>query len=208
MLIEPLIYKSWKPINFFGVKDGMYQISNFGNVFSSAINRILVPAISNGYYTVYLSMNDGTRKCFYIHRLVAQAFIQNTNPYVLVEVNHKNLFRDDNFELNLEWVTKQENIEHELQHKDHGLEQIKAKGKWGDGASTYGENNGMAKFTESNVRIMLQAIQDGASYAEALIAAGFKPTENNRFNLSHIARGHRWKYLQKEYNIPKIIPKS
>ena len=72
-------------------------------------------------------------------------------------------------------------------------------------AILYGENNGMSKLTEKEVRAMLKSIEDGNSYTEAIISAGLEPTENLRYNLSHIARGHRWKYLQKDYNIPKYI---
>lgn len=208
MLIEPLVYEEWKDIDFFDIKKDTYQISNFGNVFSKAKNGLLSPAISNGYLTVQLVTNDGSRKTFYIHRLVAMAFIENPDPNTLVEVNHKNLFRDDPFVENLEWTTKQENIYHENINKGHNVSQKSSTKEWGAGEDTYGENNGMAKLKESEVRIMLSALENGASYKEAIIAAGLKPTENMRYNLSHIARGHRWKYLSKEYNIPKHIPRN
>ena len=207
MLIEPMIFEEWKSIDFLGIKQNQYLISNFGRVYSNIINRVLGPAISNGYYTVQLAMEDGSRKTFYIHRLVAIAFIPNPDPQNLVEVNHKDLRRNNNFYLNLEWMTKQENIDHELENLGHSTPQIFAKKEWGDGNSTYGENNGMAKLSEADVRVMLSALENGASYKEAIIAAGYDPTYNMRYNLSHIARGHRWKHLVKEYKIPKKIPR-
>lgn len=207
MLIEPMIFEQWKDIDFFNIKSGQYKISTFGRVYSNIINRVLQPAISNGYMTVQLAMNDGSRRSFYIHRLVAMAFIPNPNPQFFIEVNHKNLQRWDNFYENLEWVTKRDNIYHELENKGHEIHQMISNKYWGDGYSTYGENNGMAKLTEADVRIMLSALENGSSYKEAIIAAGLEPTNNMRDNLSHIARGHRWKYLQNEYKIPKIIPR-
>ena len=208
MLIQPMIFEEWKDINFLGIKENQYLISNFGRVFSKVINRPLKPAISNGYFTVQLSLQKGGRASFYIHRLVAIAFIENSNPTLLTEVNHKNLKRYDNLSENLEWVTKEENILHELANKNHNQDQLQASKYWSDGYSTYGENNGMSKLKEAEVRIMLSAIENGASYKDAIIAAGLEPTENMRYNLSHIARGHRWKHVGKEYNIPKIIPFS
>ena len=205
MLIEPMIFEQWKEIDFYSIKPKQYLISNYGRIFSFAKNGYLSPAISNGYCTVQLATIDGGRKTFYVHRLVAKAFVYNPDPKNYTEVNHKNYIRSYNFYENLEWVTKEENIAHELANTKIINQPRHISKYWGDGGSTYGENNGMAKLTESEVRIMLSALENGASYTEAIIAAGFEPTENRRYNLSHIARGHRWKYLQKEYNIPKII---
>jgi len=207
MLIQPLIFEEWKDIDFDDIKPNTYKISNFGKIFSLAKNGLLSPAISNGYYTVQLSTINGDRKSFYVHRLVAKAFIENPDPNILTDVNHKNLYRDDDFYGNLEWVTKQENNYHQSINRGHNIRIKSGSNEWGDGSSTYGENNGMAKWKEQDVRVMLSALENGATYKEALIAANIKPTENAISNLSHIARGHRWKYLSKEYNIPKIIPR-
>ena len=199
----PIYFEEWKDIDFFNIKENTYKISNFGNIFSYAKNNLLSQSISNGYKTVQLSTKTG-RKTFYIHRLVAKAFVYNPDPLHLIEVNHKDFNRSNNLYINLEWVTKEDNIRHELLG-NNDVEQIQATGVWGDGYSTYGENNGMSKLTEKEVRTMLKSIEDGKSYTEAIISAGLEPTENFRYNLSHIARGHRWTYLQKDYIIPKYI---
>lgn len=47
-------------------------------------------------------------KRYRIHRLVAQAFIEN--PYNLETVNHKNHKRNDNKVSNLEWLSFADNI--------------------------------------------------------------------------------------------------
>lgn len=208
MLIEPIIFETWKIIDFYSIKKNSYKISNFGRVYSLLSNKILSPAISNGYYTVQLSMIDNSRKTFYIHRLVAKAFVYNSNEEIYTEVNHINLLRSDNIVTNLEWVEKSENIVHEIQNRNHNVEQVTGNKKWGNGYSTYGENNGMHKFTESQVRKMLELIENGSSYKYALEYVGLEATSNNRMNLSHIARGHRWKHISKYYNIPKNIPKE
>lgn len=203
MLIAPMVFEKWKEINFLYIKKNQYLISNFGNIYSKAINRNMAPAITNGYPCVQLAMEDGSRKTFYIHRLVGMAFVPNYDPENLDEINHKNLYRADNFSENLECVSKEENIQHELMNKNHNTIQETGNKSWGDGYSTYGENNGMAKLKESQVRAMLSAVEKGLSYKDAIISAGSEPTENLRYNLSHIVRGHRWKRISKDYNLPK-----
>ena len=62
----------------------------------------------NGYARVYLrSSSTWERKDKYIHRLVAEAFIEN--PDQKKYVNHKNFNRMDNRASNLEWCSAAEN---------------------------------------------------------------------------------------------------
>ena len=60
----------------------------------------------NGYCNIFLCQNKEI-KYYYIHRLVAQAFIQN--PYNLPQVNHINEIKTDNRIENLEWCTNEYN---------------------------------------------------------------------------------------------------
>lgn len=202
-MIDPMIFEEWKDIDFLDIKTNAYKISSFGRVYSNLKPGILSPAVSNGYLTIQLVLNDGSRKTFYIHRLVGLAFLHTGGDPNDLEINHKNLYRADCCYINLEWTTKYENIIHELAHKSHNIEQLQAKDIWGNGYKTHGENNGMSKLSETTVRQMLSLAQDGKSYSEILTIVGLEDNPRNRANLSHIVRGHRWSYLQKEYNIPK-----
>jgi hypothetical protein len=103
--------EEWRDIANF---DGIYQISNLGNIRSWANNRhgrlkgprpLRECLNRNGYLSVPLK-----GKQYYTHRLVAEAFIPN--PDNKPEINHKNCMRQNNTVDNLEWVTREENIKH------------------------------------------------------------------------------------------------
>lgn len=107
------------------VKDyeGLYRISNNGDVFSIIKNRCLKGTSANGYRKVEL-WKDSKGKKEYVHRLVAMAFVDNPNN--LPEVNHKDGNRLNNRYDNLEWVTSSGNTKHAVY--SHALK------PWGNGA--------------------------------------------------------------------------
>lgn len=90
--------------------DGYYQISNLGRVKNKVRGKILSNHIVNtNYYMVDLYLNK-VRKKYYIHRLVASAFIPTIEGKLWV--NHKNFIRLDNRLENLEWCNPSENVQH------------------------------------------------------------------------------------------------
>lgn len=64
---------------------------------------------NHGYVEVRLYKNDKALTTF-VHKLVANAFIPN--PLNKKEVNHLNGIKTDNSIDNLEWSTRQENMQH------------------------------------------------------------------------------------------------
>lgn len=98
-----------------------YEVSNHGGLrtvarlqsmgthtkFKQSIN--CSQCIIGGYKRYTLSFN-GVRRCIRVHRLVAEAFIQNTESKPFV--NHIDGNRINNHVLNLEWCTHAENIQH------------------------------------------------------------------------------------------------
>ena len=85
-----------------------YYITREGRVYNKKYDRYLKPSPgANGYIRVCLS-KQGKHTQFYIHRLVAEAFIPN--PENKPEVNHKDENKANNNVDNLEWVTTKENI--------------------------------------------------------------------------------------------------
>lgn len=100
--------EKWKPV--FGY-EGLYEVSDLGRVRSkySGEWKVLKPAKNhNGYLFVNLK-RDSRQKNFYLHRLVADAFIPNDNIFN-TEVNHINEIKSDNRASNLEWCDRSYNL--------------------------------------------------------------------------------------------------
>lgn len=128
--------------------EGLYAVSSLGRVKRLADpdsagcmrkERIRKPCPDkNTYFKVNLC-KDGKVKVFFVHRLVAIAFIP-TNDYSL-QINHKNGNKQDNSVENLEWVTCKENVYHAHQmglvHPAHN--------------QRYGETNSHCKVTDEQV---------------------------------------------------------
>ena len=89
--------------------DGVYAVSNLGNVISRKLNRIkiLKPRLNgiNGYLGVDLCYNG--IHCERVHRLVAKAFIPN--PENKSCVDHINNIKTDNRIENLRWASHSDN---------------------------------------------------------------------------------------------------
>ena len=124
------MHEEWRDVAGY---EGLYQVSNFGEVKSmpreiSYINRYgyktTVKTIEKkmtpsnvgrgwmnkcGYLSVMLTIN-GKQKRVGVHRLVAQAFIPN--PDNKPQVNHIDGNKHNNKVDNLEWVTREENMQH------------------------------------------------------------------------------------------------
>ena len=108
----------WKDIDGF---EGYYQVSNLGNVkrifhasnYKGKSKRIIkerpktLGTDKNGYKTVMLYKGD-MKKLVKVHRLVANAFIDNPDNFP--QVNHKNEIKSDNRVENLRWATRSENM--------------------------------------------------------------------------------------------------
>ena len=87
-----------------------YSVSDNGTVRNDRTGNFVKPVLSNsGYYRVRL-WEHGKGKNFFVHRLVAVAFVPNQNNKP--EVNHIDGNKTNNVFTNLEWVTGAENKKH------------------------------------------------------------------------------------------------
>jgi hypothetical protein len=122
MNIEILEGEIWKDIVGY---EGFYRVSNFGRVCSldrtheyKNIKRkikgfLLKQSVTDSGRLQIKFWKNHQYKHFYVHRLVALAFIPN--PHGLPDINHKDLNPLNNHFTNLEWITCMANIHHYCQ---------------------------------------------------------------------------------------------
>lgn len=108
----------WKDVAGY---EGLYQVSNLGRVKSYAHlvkcrggyrtqpSKILTNCYDGNYFHVTL-FYKGKRNIFFVHRLVAEAFIPN--PQNKATINHIDGNKLNNNVCNLEWATYSENGKH------------------------------------------------------------------------------------------------
>lgn len=98
-----LANEQWRDIAGY---EGMYQVSDLGRVRSLKYGKVRVLRHGKhrqGYLQVALCQY-GKQKSVYVHRLVAQAFIENDDESK-TDINHINECKSDNRAVNLEYCT-------------------------------------------------------------------------------------------------------
>ena len=109
----------WCDVNGY---EGLYQVSNFGNVMSLtrqvrqgkygktriAGGKLMKPTDNGNGYLIVSLRSCGNRKNYYVHRLVAEHFVPNTCDGD--RVNHKDYDTHNNRADNLEWCSQHQNI--------------------------------------------------------------------------------------------------
>lgn len=167
----------WKDIKGY---EGLYQISNFGKVYSKIGNLryknphpIMMKYDSSGGYARVMLSKDKVFKRFLVHRLVAEAFIPN--PLNKPEVNHIDGNKLNNCVDNLEWVTCKENKRHAIKN-----------GLWqGKGKSVVQYKNGIEIARYKSVREA--SLQTGISARRIYEIAEH---QKHRYTI----KGYGWKY--------------
>lgn len=117
--------EEWKDIKGY---EGLYQVSNEGRVFSIRKNKLLSPVKNKKSGYIQVSLNKNTHL---VHRLVAEAFIPNTENKPVVD--HINTIRTDNRIENLRWVTQKENNNNPITKKKY------SESKMGEKNPVYGK---------------------------------------------------------------------
>lgn len=170
--------EKWKQV-FFGL--GAYEISSHGRVRRAVpANRykaghILKPSKNKwGHLSVFLCCSvTGRRKHFFIHRLVAFAFIQNKNLKFKM-VLHIDGNPENNMVENLKWGDNSENRKDSIRH--------------GTIFKPKGEKNPSCKLTVSQVRNIKKLLKDGKTCEEIS-----KKYPVHRVTISRIKRKINWR---------------
>lgn len=98
----------WKPIVGF---EGTYLVSNFGKVKNVKTDKKLQQQFAGGEYP-YIRLR---RKKYYIHFLVATAFI-GPKPFAKAEVRHFDNDKENPSASNLSWGTRKDNSLDKVRH--------------------------------------------------------------------------------------------
>jgi hypothetical protein len=142
-----------------GIGTSRYVICENGEIFSVYTNgkaKTLKPTLANrGKGYLYVSISDAGRiKKYYVHQLVAMAFIDN--PESRKEVNHLDCNTQNNHVSNLEWSTRSENLKHAW---DNGMMDSRVL------KPLHGEDVPSSKLSKSDViSIRAQYNNGGTSY--------------------------------------------
>lgn len=130
--IQSLPGEEWKEIPGFPFQ----YISNLGRVtnYTGGLRSTFLMGRKNHKYVHVHLYNGKESKNKSVHRLIAEAFVPNTQnkPYV----NHINGIKTDNRPENLEWCTQLENVRHSISIGTYAL----------------GEKHSHAKLTNDQVR--------------------------------------------------------
>jgi predicted DNA-binding protein YlxM (UPF0122 family) len=150
-----------------------YLINMDGEIYSNKSHKTIQPTPhKGGYLRVKLFCNDGKRKAFLLHRVVAETFLDNPDNYP--EVNHKDGNKQNNNVSNLEWLTREQNMTHAFLN---GLN------------SNAGERNGKARLTESQVIEIYQMLLDGKLVQEIASKFDVRLALINKIKRKEIWRG-------------------
>ena len=121
--------EEWRPVDG---HEGLYEVSNMGNMKSLNYKRtgkekILKLRKNRDGYLVVSLCKEGAMKSYYVHRIVATAFLENPMGYT--EVNHIDEDKTNNCVDNLEFCSRSYNINHGARNKKAGKKIAEKKSK-------------------------------------------------------------------------------
>lgn len=91
-----------------------YSVSNDGRIRNDKSGELKIPTVNHNGYAEMDLYDSGQRSKVRVHRVVAQAYLEN--PDEKSQVNHKDGNKLNNDYENLEWVSPKENMEHAIEH--------------------------------------------------------------------------------------------
>lgn len=161
-----------------------YKVSNYGRIISYKVapgGKLIDPGKVGGYPATTAIKKDGKNEIIFIHRAVAELFIDN--PEGKKFVIHKDFVKDNNVVENLEWVTQKELTRHNSQNPKVIAAKERQKVK-----PTY------SKLNEAKVKLIKRKINDPNRRTRLrLIAKQFGISE---MQLYRIKSGENWGHVE------------
>lgn len=90
------------------IRDTEFTISEDGEIFSPTGRRIFTWTENNTGYVLFRIQYNNIKKCYRLHRIVAECWLPNPNNYPFVK--HKNDDKSCNSCQNLEWGSNPDNV--------------------------------------------------------------------------------------------------
>lgn len=181
MYIHDLAYPQWKPVIINNYKT-LYKISNTGILLNKNDKQVYPTLNHKGYAQISIVYDKGKKITTTIHRLVAIAFIPNSENKP--QVNHINgKQKTVNWVGNLEWNTAEENIKHA---HDTGLV-----------IPGIGEQANASIYTDEDIHNVCKLLETG-KYLNTEIS---KMTNVDVSTISKIKCKEEWLHISSQYNI-------
>ena len=171
-----------------------YSVSPLGLVRNNITGKILKPSYrKGGYLCVKIQLGkDDYYKIESVHRLVANAYIGGKTN-LKNEVDHIDGVKYHNYTTNLEWVSHSEQI---LRAYKLGL--ITPK---------YGEDVPTSKYSNEFVIKLCGFMEQGHSLRTLATLMGVEKNKSFKYLVDGIRRKHRWNFISKNFNIPRMRAK-
>ena len=154
--------------------EDLYAVTSCGRVWSYKSKKFLKPQKHNNGYLSACLYKDGKKTNYYIHKLVAEAYINSPNGYS--EVNHIDEIKEHNYINNLEWISHKNNV-------NYGTRNARASEKLGKPVCQY-SLNGEWIATYKSMREAEQITGISRGHICRCCKGELKKTG-----------GYRWKYL-------------
>ena len=183
--------EKWMPIIFEGIENPpRYEVSNYGrlrsfqstsatrsgNTADNAQSKPIKGSVIQGYRSLNIRA-EGKTLNRYVHKLVAEIFLNQDQPDQLFVI-HLDHDKQNNYYLNLRWVTKNEMIEHNRNNPSLKNRQLPRQTR------NY-------KLTESKVKIIKKLLLNDKNRLK-MIAKQFGITHTQ---LNRIRSGENWKHV-------------
>jgi len=179
-MIKSYRNEEWKTLVFDeGIsKHHKFKISNFGRLINCKNEKEVLISnkkFINGYETIPLKQLSGKSTSRYVHKLVAQHFLEQGEGIYVIHLNYDKL---DNRASNLQWATKREKEVHQFKNPHY---------------KTRKKVISYSKLTETKVKLLKRKLLDPNRRTRLKILA--KQFGVSEMQLHRIKTGENWGHV-------------